>query len=66
MTPPPLLWSCLEPSAFPLDLQLEAALREANSSGVGRGPQVIVQLVYLRSYDRMGRANVECAGGGWA
>ena len=43
-------------------------MRKAKGSNSRRGPHVIVQMVYLRSYDRMGRAGVECIGGegAWA
>ena len=35
----------------------------AKKASSRRGPQITVQVVFLKSYDRMGRARVMCSGG---
>jgi hypothetical protein len=49
--------------AIPHNPQVEAAVEAAKSSGETKGPSMVVQVVYLQSYDRMGRANASCSGG---
>ena len=47
----------------PYPQKVQQTLQSANSSGDALGPLTVVQIVYLQSYDKMGRANVTCSGG---
>ena len=51
------------PSTPHSTLQVKSALEAAKSNGETKGPPMVVQIVYLQSYDRMGRASASCSGG---